>query len=104
MHSLRSASAFASPRYAAFQTLFDLHAPFQYINEGDHVPNVPPRLFGYDDFLYELALDGSPYIAPDGATLCKYVHCLGLLASSRFLKNHSTLTYRDGIKGALKSA
>jgi predicted lipase len=104
MHSLRSAYAFASPRYAPFQTLFDLHAPFQYINQGDLVPNVPPGLFGYDDFLYESTLDGSPCSAPDRGTLCKYVHWLGLLASSRFLKNHSILAYRRGIKGALKSA
>jgi Lipase (class 3) len=92
---------FAAPRYSNFSSLLQIENPFNCINDYDVVPRVPPRMLGYANSFAEFDLQGSPYLELEDPRQSMLVEWLRVVATGRFLKNHSMETYRRKIGNSL---
>ena len=81
--------------------MIDRSNPYCFVNSGDIVPRVPPRILGYHDALLEYDLKAEPYIDFARMGELAFLRWLIVIVTGRFLVNHAMETYRRALRGSL---
>jgi hypothetical protein len=93
-----SCYVFGMPRYGNFHAMEHFSSPYHIYNQGDIVPTVPSKLFGFEDSLVEYCLNSKGEIDHSkvkGNSFTKFIYGLATLKG---IKEHDMELYMNRVK------